>query len=1111
MIQFFGLPISTLTLVLAITSAVIIGAVLLLAVGNIVFFKIGVRNITRRRTQMFLIVFALMLSTTLLSSVLATGDVMTSAVQSVAVYNWGNIDEIVEGGHGALGTFSQHVYTEVLQRARSQSNVEEVGAALRESNLLVADRTSRQVRSGVMALGVLPGSETNFGGLIDATTKVERPIRALSGNAVYLNQTSAQLLAARPGDTLFLYSQRWTGRRYTMRVAGVVQNTSIVGDSPTLLGQLSTFQTIEHMPDRINQVFIANRSANGVGGVSGVALSQQVTDEITPILPHSVHVSQVKAQGVKDSQNAEDIFSRIFSLFALFALAIGLLLIFLIFVLLAAERRTEMGMARAIGVQRSHLVLMYMFEGTVYDLLASFMGILTGVGLGAALVYFLSPVLVRFNFPLRLTFQPSSLLLAYCLGVIFTFCSISLAALTISRMTIVDAIRDLPESGRGQRSLRYWREDVQRFRQQWAEGWSDKGKPRGSGPPEQQHDWRRLRRLSWNTLPVLLSDFVSLLTVWGIVPLCLGLWLLGIGLASAEVILFSLGLSLIIFGAALLLKTLCVQALVAWMRLKGIEWDSRLGGWSGVVDGAFAALVGLMLMAYWALPFDALVVLGLPRFQGGIEVFFVAGVMMVLGTTWALIANSELLMAPILAFCSHLPHFYAVLRLAVAYPLQRRLRTGLSMVMFSLVVFAMTVMAIITNAMQNSYVDINTQTGGYDIQATAYFKGLPDQSSSAFDSSLVSHGIQPQDFAAIGERTTTAVGVLQLGAAAPRWSLYPAQIVSGGFLQGYGLHLTARAEGLNSDSAVFQALRTHPDYALIDSSALPDNPNSLSRLANPTATSTGAGASSTPPGFDADSTFKMSGVYQGESSFPAVPVWTVGVKGLSATKVTVIGVVDNSDGAHYGLYISRAFYDPQQAITLGNANNSGGAGGSPRQSYYFKVVPGQDAHALALSLGSAYLDNGLETTVLADLIWQVRGPRILLSDILLGVVGLTLLLGVAALALTGTRAVIERRQQIGMLRAMGSSRHLIQGAFLLESFFVGTWGSVMGIVLGVILARNIFAANFFEQYQTGLTFHIPWQELGIIIIVSLLASLLGALLPAWQAGRVAPAEALRYV
>ena len=59
-------------------------------------------------------------------------------------------------------------------------------------------------------------------------------------------------------------------------------------------------------------------------------------------------------------------------------------------------------------------------------------------------------------------------------------------------------------------------------------------------------------------------------------------------------------------------------------------------------------------------------------------------------------------------------------------------------------------------------------------------------------------------------------------------------------------------------------------------------------------------------------------------------------------------------------------------------------------------------------------------------------------------------------------------------------------------------------------SRNIFAANFFEQFQTGLVFAIPWNELGIIVGVALLASLLAALLPAWQAGRVTPIEALRY-
>ena len=165
---------------------------------------------------------------------------------------------------------------------------------------------------------------------------------------------------------------------------------------------------------------------------------------------------------------------------------------------------------------------------------------------------------------------------------------------------------------------------------------------------------------------------------------------------------------------------------------------------------------------------------------------------------------------------------------------------------------------------------------------------------------------------------------------------------------------------------------------------------------------------------------------------------------------------------------------------------------------------------MSLALGSAFLDNGLETTVLEDAIWQLRGPRIFLSNVLLGVVGLTLLLGVTALAITGTRAVIERRQQIGLLRAIGCSRGLIQVAFLCESFFVGMLGSVLGVVLGLILSGNIFATNFFEQFNTGLTFSVPWEELCLIVGIALLASFLGALLPAWQAGRISPAEAIRY-
>ena len=1114
MTHLFGIPIDTLTTVLLAATLAIIGVVALLALGNAIFFRIGVRNIPRRRTQMWLIIFALMLSTTLLSSVLATGDVITSAVQTVAVYNLGSVDETIEGGHGALGFFPDGVYYQINDLARHDSDIAAVGAALVEHDLLVADSTSRQVRSKVTALAIIPGSEQGFGGMQNNNGRGHLTIAALGANEIYLNHTAAVLLNAHAGDNIFLYSKRWPGQRYQMHVAAIVGDGGLVGQQPYLLSNIQFFRNIEQRNDDITQIFIANR-----GGANGVDLSGRVTQSLRAWIPGDVHVIQVKQQGVQNSQKAEDIFSRVFALFSLFALAIGLLLIFLIFVLLAAERRVEMGMARAIGVQRRHLVLMFLFEGTVYDLLASFFGLGLGIALGTLLVLFLGPILARFNFPLKLTLQPHSLVIAYCLGVIFTFCSVAASSWLVSRMTVVEAMRDLPEQTQNRLSLG---EICLRLLKL----------------PAMVRKPFKLRRIFLEQIPDALVDLLRSLILLGFLPLLAGYWLMQLGLEKLQIAFFSLGFSLIVLGGGLLLKAAIGQVwrVVGWLSRRisgttssttveratnGNRATTRDRPYHGrdhsrdvnnaALNKLFVTLAGLVIVAYWALPFDVLARLGLPRFQGGIEIFFFAGLMMVLGTAWVLLTNAEVLVWPVVALCSKLPGLYILTRLASAYPLHRRFRTGLSVVMFSLVVFAMTVMAVITNAMQNTYTNIDTQTGGYDIQAVAYFKPLPD-----IRTALLQHGINPEVFSSIGVQTSAAVGVIQLSTDNPSWKLYPAQVVNGGFLHGLGLHLLARAQGFNSDEAVWQALQTHPNYALIDNDALPYRPDSFisSPVYDPNAPlPADAGMPTHPPGFDSPYTFSMSGVYQGDTSFPATPLWVTGLQTptpdntapqavTSAVKLTIIGVVDNSDSEHFGLFIPRAAY---------TAHSDTNPATPDAQTYYFKVAPGQDKRALALALGSAFLDNGLETTVLEDAIWQIRGPRIFLSNVLLGVVGLTLLLGVTALAITGTRAVVERRQQIGLLRAIGCKRALIQLAFLFESFFVGTLGSILGVVLGLVLSRNIFVTNFFEQFHTGLTFSIPWQELGLIVGIALLASFLGALLPAWQAGRISPAEAIRYV
>lgn len=1087
MTQLFGIPLDRLTIILLIITGVIVGSVALLAIANAIFFKIGVRNIFRRRTQVLLIVFALMLSTTLLSSVLATGDVITAAVQTVAVYNLGNVDEAIQGGFG--GFFDDRVYYELLNRERNNPDIAAIGAALFENNLLVADLTSRQVRSKVTGMGIIPGSEQGFGGLQDESGKGHHTIAELGTNEVFLNHSIAILLNAHAGDDLYIYSQRWPGQRYQLHVRAIVQDGGLVGELPYILTNVQTFRAIEHRHDDLTQIFVENR---GGGGISGVDLSGQVEDELEQSLPRYLHVSQVKEIGIQNAQKADDIFSRIFALFSLFALAISLLLIFLIFVLLAAERRAEMGMARAIGVQRRHLVLMYLFEGTVYDLVASFIGLLIGIGAGTLLVLYLSPILARFNFPLKLTFQPRSLLIAYCLGVIFTFCSVGISAWVVSRMTVVDALRNLPETERPALSFREILAQMLQIGKVVGTQIVQPILPSAIRQQKARHS-RGTRHALLHQLPETLISFIATISRTGILPLLVGYWLFQFGLQKALITPFSLGISLLVIGAGLLLKAIAETILFRMGKSR----------WKRYIQRIFAAVVGLSLLAYWALPFDVLARFGLPRFQGGIEIFFVAGIMMVLGGAWALIANAELLAKPLLALFSRLPGLQMMTRLASTYPLHHRFRTGLSVVMFSLVIFAMTVMAVITSAMQNNYIDINYQTGGYDIQAVTYFKSISD-----IHAALLKQGINPNVFSAIGISSSTQVGVIQPNGQNPAWRIYPAQVVSGGFLQGYGLHLAARARGFNSDSAVWQALQTHPNYALIDDDALPYRPDSLinAPVYDPNAPqATAAGAPLTPPGLDPYYAFSLSGIYQGDTTFPATNLWTAAFNNnninnaSAAMKLTIIGVVDNADSSHFGLYISSAAFHHFQADTSTPES----------QTYYFKVAPGQDKRQLALALGSAFLDYGMESTVLEDAILTVRGPRIFLSNVLLGVVGLTLLLGIAALAITGTRAVIERRQQIGMLRALGCKRRLLQGAFLSESFIVGCVGSVMGVILGLILSHNIFAVNFFEQFNIGLTFAVPWQELGLIVGIAMLASLLAALLPAWQAGRVTPTEALR--
>lgn len=119
--------------------------------------------------------------------------------------------------------------------------------------------------------------------------------------------------------------------------------------------------------------------------------------------------------------------------------------------------------------------------------------------------------------------------------------------------------------------------------------------------------------------------------------------------------------------------------------------------------------------------------------------------------------------------------------------------------------------------------------------------------------------------------------------------------------------------------------------------------------------------------------------------------------------------------------------------------------------------------------------------------------------------------------------VLEKTRDIGVLRALGASRRGIASIFLGYGLAVGVIGSLAGLALAAIIVRNLneiqdalFHWFGFKMWDPRVYYfdRIPGSlnpsEVGVILLVAIVASLVGSLIPAFLASRLNPVEALRY-
>ena len=1153
--ELFGVPMDNIMVVLLAMFLPVLAGIGVMAWRNRVMLKLGLRNIPRRKSQTALIIFGIMISTLIMAAAFGTGDSITYSIRKNAIDALGTIDEIIVSARadesdtiGSFNYFSLDRYEQLKVELSDFDLVDGLAPGIGEFAPTVNTRTS--LSEGQMQItGVAPDSLDGFG-RFHLTNGQEIRLETLGPNDALINEEAALELDAMLGDELVTFVG---GSSVKFQVQGVVDSGGLAGDGSTLLVRLDRAQEMFGREGQINSIAISNS-----GGVfEGADASDEVTDALRVLFTDRKIAGQLQAllnrkdildqleilrptlteelnadlteiiRGLNEGGLSDDFISAladedvqeevlnavnradlavveldastlfaglaefrvldikkqvldvanqagsgvtsIFIIMGLFSIMVGVLLIFLIFVMLAAARRSEMGMARAVGAKQRHLVQMFIFEGTAYSLISGAVGVAMGLGASSIIVFMVNRIFqsggsgAPENFTMFAHFEPRSAVVAYCLGMVITLGTVGISAYRVSRLNIVAAVRGLPPPV--SQSITPYR--VRLLAPIWAvvrpfvllatSLRTLAGMKFGQG-------LGLLVNAVWATLTIPIGVIAAIAqAIW--VPMSHG-WMTVVagglftwlGVESNQAAPLRIGNTLVIVGIGLTIRTIFHRT--------GIRRE--------IGDRISYTFMGVVTLVSWVIPFSSLEdIFG--EIDGGIEMFFISGVAMVAAAVWTVMYNADLLLRLLTFVTKPLGWLRPVLVTAVAYPMAAKFRTGLTLAMFALVIFTLIVMSILTEAFSAAVGDAERVAGDWDIQASVNSNTPIEDIRLAIDEKP---GLDNQDITAIGGYTAFPVEIRQVGAEEQRWRFYGIRAADDQYLQQTGTTLKLIADGYDSPEDVWAAVQRDSNLVVADSLIVP----SREQFGND------------------EIPFELEGVFYEDTEMKTIDIEVRDPRTGTVIPLTIIAVTDRLSDAFgelgRGIIASRKDLDDAIPFKI------------PTTTYRFKAADGVDVATLSKGLESAFRENGMESDVLADLVNDIAAANRAFNYLFTSFMGLGLLVGIASLGVVSLRAVVERRQQIGVLRAIGYRRGMVQLSFLTESSFVVIMGVAIGVGLGTIISYNI-VKDIQEEVET-VRFAIPWIQIGIIVAIAYVFSLATTYLPARQASRIYPAEALRY-
>jgi putative ABC transport system permease protein len=338
-------------------------------------------------------------------------------------------------------------------------------------------------------------------------------------------------------------------------------------------------------------------------------------------------------------------------------------------------------------------------------------------------------------------------------------------------------------------------------------------------------------------------------------------------------------------------------------------------------------------------------------------------------------------------------------------------------------------------------------------------------------------GVHPADFRVVSSVSDLPVDANQVGTGV-KPETYVVHGADNAFLTNTTYALAARAKGYASDEAVWRAVRDGQRLAIVDAFVVPRRANW---------------------GFGPVPAFHLSGFYLEDKTFAPIPVHVKDPQTGKALTVHVIGVLsDRTPELMAGIWTSQSSLAPVFGDRV------------LPTTYFFALRQGIDPGTEAKTLESAFLAHGMQADSLQKLLDDVISGNLTFNRLIMGFMGLGLIVGVAALGVISARSVVERRQQIGVLRAIGFRRRMVQACFLFESSFIALTSIFVGTALGVVVGHSVISDSRRTPSWEGMAFVVPWWTFAVVFLVVYAVALATTFLPALRASRVYPAEALRY-